>query len=194
MKEPNAAHPTASTTPISEAFAKEVIGWREWVALPELGIPAIKAKVDTGARTSALHAFAIEPFEENGVAKIRFGIHPLAKRDDVALYCTAAVIGGPDLTVFYSSDKHHPLYDMIYKVGTIYHAFQVTEGKSHDATQRLINALAQRLQIGSGGRELRLYYAVHDGVFDNFLTKPVEPGCPTGVSIYHLKLVQGLNA
>ena len=108
--------------------------------------------------------------------------------------CTAAVIGGPDLTVFYSSDKHHPLYDMIYKVGTIYHAFQVTEGKSHDATQRLINALAQRLQIGSGGRELRLYYAVHDGVFDNFLTKPVEPGCPTGVSIYHLKLVQGLNA
>ena len=108
--------------------------------------------------------------------------------------CTAAVIGGPDLTVFYSSDKQHPLYDMIYKDGTIYHAFQVTEGKSREAKQRQINSVAQRLQIGIGGRELRLYYAVHSGIFDNFVTEPVQPVCPNGVSIYHLKLAQGLPA
>ena len=104
--------------------------------------------------------------------------------------CTAAVIDGPDLTVFYSSDKQHPLYDMIYKEGTIYHAFQVTEGKSHKAKRRQIISVAERLQTGSDGRELRLYYAVHDGVFDSFVTDPVQPVRPTGVSIYHLKLAQ----
>lgn len=66
------------------------LGWEEWVALPELGLPALKAKVDTGARTSALHAFDIEPFGPNS-GHVRFAIHPIPGREDVTIACSAPV-------------------------------------------------------------------------------------------------------
>ncbi|MBU0465325.1 MAG: RimK/LysX family protein [Proteobacteria bacterium] len=71
--------------------SKMTIGWREWMALPDLGIPAVKAKIDTGARTSSLHAFTIEPFKENGKKRVRFRIHPLQRRTDIELICVADV-------------------------------------------------------------------------------------------------------
>jgi hypothetical protein len=67
------------------------IGWREWLALPELGIPAIKAKIDTGARTSSLHTWFIEPFEKNDLEYVRFGLHPLQRRTDIQKTCEAPV-------------------------------------------------------------------------------------------------------
>jgi ribosomal protein S6--L-glutamate ligase len=69
-----------------------VLGWREWVAMPQLGLPAIKAKVDTGARTSALHAFSIETFGPEHQPKVRFGVHPVEGRDDIEIFCTAKVV------------------------------------------------------------------------------------------------------
>jgi hypothetical protein len=68
------------------------LGWREWIALPNLGLPAIKAKVDTGARTSALHAFYVEPFRLGGAPWVRFGIHPLRHYPELVVHAEAPVV------------------------------------------------------------------------------------------------------
>ena len=68
------------------------LGWREWVSLPDIGIKQIKAKVDTGARTSALHAFELRPYSEHGRDRIEFRIHPLQKDNDTVVTCNADVL------------------------------------------------------------------------------------------------------
>ena len=71
---------------------REVIGWREWVGLPELGVGPIKAKIDTGARTSALHAFQLETFDRAGQDWARFEIHPHQRSAADAVVVEAPII------------------------------------------------------------------------------------------------------
>lgn len=69
-----------------------VFGWREWVALPELGIARIKAKVDTGARTSALHAFEIRSYTDAGAPCVEFKIHPKQHDKETVVVCNSPII------------------------------------------------------------------------------------------------------
>lgn len=82
------------------------IGWREWLAVPTLGIPSIKAKIDTGARTSSLHAFNIRAFVERGAPHVAFVIHPLQRRRKPSVDCIARI---HDERVVTSSSGHREL-------------------------------------------------------------------------------------
>ncbi|MBM1814508.1 30S ribosomal protein S6--L-glutamate ligase [Pseudosulfitobacter pseudonitzschiae] len=66
-------------------------GWEEWIGLPELGLPALKAKIDTGARTSALHAHDIEVFGPAAKPKVRFNVYPVAGQTQVQVTCSAPI-------------------------------------------------------------------------------------------------------
>ena len=78
-------------------MTKGTVGWREWVALPSLGIPAIKAKIDTGAKTSAIHAWKVHHFKNGGIEHLSFCLHPI-QDDETEVSCMARLLDMREVT------------------------------------------------------------------------------------------------
>jgi len=77
----------------SDGRTLPTIGWREWIALPDLGIKGIKAKVDTGARTSTLHAYGVRVEEQDGVQIVHFRVYPVQRQRRGAIRVSAPLVG-----------------------------------------------------------------------------------------------------
>ncbi len=84
--------PPTIGTRTKTTIAKPTIGWREWVCLPDLEVAKIKAKVDTGARSSSLHAIDLELVKRRGVERVIFKIHPLQDGSSVTLQCDVPLL------------------------------------------------------------------------------------------------------
>jgi hypothetical protein len=85
------------------------LGWREWVSLPDWGVPHLKAKIDTGARTSSLHAFGVEWFDHGGTPWVRFEIHPLQRSTVDSVIAEAAVVATRDVRSSSGEVEHRPV-------------------------------------------------------------------------------------
>jgi len=70
---------------------KNICGAEEWCKFPQLAVPAIKARVDSGAKTSAIHALNIKPFQREGVSWVRFDVCPLQDNRKTVVHCEAPV-------------------------------------------------------------------------------------------------------
>ncbi len=87
-----------------------IIGWREYIEFPELAVPRVKAKIDTGARSSALHAFDIRRQKRDGQEWVRFAVHPVQRDDDLVIECEAPL---HDERMVRSSTGHEQLRPVI---------------------------------------------------------------------------------
>ncbi len=95
-----------------------VVGWREWVSFPDLDLPRMKAKIDTGARTSALHAFDVERSVSGGVDVVTFAVHPHQRDDETSIIVSAPVTDEREITSSNGQTELRPVIETVVRLGT----------------------------------------------------------------------------
>ncbi len=149
--------------------SRSIIGWREWVQLPGLIDQPVKAKIDTGARTSAIHAFNITPIRIDGEDWVEFGVHPVQRMRHPEVRCRAPVL---DQRIVISSNGHKQLRYVIRTIAAI-----------GDIRWKIELSLADRDQMGFRmllGREaLRRRFVIDPaGSYRLSARPPRAPGVP----------------
>lgn len=115
-----------------------VIGWREWVAFPDWGLAAVKVKIDTGARTSALHATDVDTFERDGARWARFTVHPWQRSDDDAEVVEAPLIDERVITSSSGTTSTRPVVAVTIDLVGAPHRVELTLTRRDDMGFRML--------------------------------------------------------
>jgi hypothetical protein len=130
-----------------------LIGWREHLVLPELGIDRIKAKIDTGARSSALHAFDIEPFEQDGHAMVHFKVHPLQRNQKTTVTAIARLLEKRQIRSSIGHAQVRPVIQTLVQLGAQQWPIELTLTNRDAMGFRMLlgrQAVRQRFWIDAG--------------------------------------------
>lgn len=133
------------------------IGWREWLALPDLAIPGIKAKIDTGARSSSLHTHDYEVVNRNGVEVVRFQLHPLRSTSDVLLTCEAPVADYREVKDSGGHGERRPFIRTLVRIGAVEWMVDLSLTNREGMKFRMLlgrEALADRFMVNPGSSYL----------------------------------------
>lgn len=133
---------------------RTVIGWREWVHLPELLDGGwIKAKIDTGARTSALHAWDVQRLDRDGVGWVRFSLHPRQHDDDHVVEAEAPLLEEREVRSSNGEVELRPVVETTLALGTERYAIELTLTKRDQMGFRMLlgrTGMAQHLLVDPG--------------------------------------------
>ncbi|WP_438960790.1 30S ribosomal protein S6--L-glutamate ligase [Nereida sp.] len=130
------------------------VGWEEWLSLPDLGLPALKAKVDTGAKTSALHAFDIEPFGRTR-PRVRFMVQPIPARPDLVIACSADIVDQREVTSSNGESEMRYVIETNVKMGDEMWPIEVTLTNRTNMSYHMLlgrQALGDRLTVAPSDR------------------------------------------
>lgn len=130
-----------------------IIGWREWVSFPDLNIAYVKAKIDTGARSSALHAFEIERFQHHGKPMVQFKVHPHQKDDLTTLTATAELLEERQIRDSGGHTEVRPVIQTMIALGPYQWPIELTLTNRSSMGFRMLlgrQAVRQRFMIDAG--------------------------------------------
>jgi hypothetical protein len=129
---------TPSERPGKATDERAVLGWREWVSLPDFGVRTIKAKLDTGARTSSLHAFKLRRYMRDGVDMARFEVHPVQRSDAASVEVEAEVVDEREVRTSSGQVETRPVVVTTLQIGDARWEVEVTLTRRDEMGFRLL--------------------------------------------------------
>ena len=141
----------------SEKGVLKFVGWREWVGLPDMNVDWVKAKIDTGARTSSLHAEDVELFSENGIDRVRFTVAPWQNSNLDTKQATADLVDLRSIRSSSGETEERPVILTTIRIAEIDVAAEITLTRRDEMGFRMLigrEALRQRFAVDSGSSYL----------------------------------------